>query len=633
MPGIFGVILKRSDRIDQAALLSMGRRMAEAMRSVPWLRVDLWAAGPYCGGRVHLAVLNPAPQPLVSADRERFAWFEGHYFPSPHTSQHMTPTAEEVFGFLNDPPSHAGGVDGVFTMACFDAARQVLLVGSDRLGFRPLYYAETADWFAYAAEVKALLAIHDRLPAIDQVGLGQFFSTGWMLDRRTWWHGISLMSPATIWRVSPQGTSHRRYWSADDLPANGMTLAKAREEFARLWALEVRRHSRPGGMTIPLSGGLDSRLLLAELANQGVDVVAATFGMETSDLARAREAARIAGVPHRACLLDVDNWWHRREEAVWYTDGLVNASYLSSSILMDTMHAGSWYSAVNIAGDLIFGGSRLASPHRPTDWSPETARRWLSQRYTPNPFVNSEEFVTSAFDEAVQWRYGPSADFVYLHTEYRRRALNFPIGLMAHCEFGFPGLGQETLSLFLHGIPESARRGSAFYNDFLAARYRRYYLNIPWEQSGRGLIETAPVKAWRSARSQVRRALRRMGRRVGRRLPQEVKARGRALVAETEAERMRGAAGWLIDFQAVYATRVRERLLEQELVVDEVLNGAARRTLLKNDPGVLGPRLLIGVLTAETYLRQALGMPWTGRAPTDGAAHADRVLPGRSLVG
>jgi hypothetical protein len=583
--------------------------MADAMRTVPWLMVDLWGTDSYCGGRVHLGVLNPTPQPMISQEKGKYAWFEGHFFASPKASEHTTPTADQIAALFDKPSALARGVDGVFNMAYFNADTQELLLANDRLGFRPLYYTETPDWFAYAAEVKALLAIRDVLPELDEVGLRQFFSLTWMLDKCTWWKGITLMPPASMWRVSADGISHRRYWTFDELPVRQVELPEAHEEFGRLWALEVQRHSRPGTMPILLSGGLDSRLLLAELVDQGIDVVAASYGSrESPELGRARLVARIAGVPHHVCLLDAKNWWHRRDEAIWHTDGLVNAYLLSNAIMMDTMHSGSWYSAVNIAGDLLFGGSHLNDSYALADWGPGSIERWLNDRYDENPFVSREEFVASSLEGASDWGIGQSSDCLYLLTEYRRRVLYFPVSLMTHCEFGFPGLGQEILGLVLRDIPEEARRGSRFYNDFLVGRYRKYYLNIPWERTGRGLAETAAVSVWRNTRNQARRALRRAGRRIGRRLSPGLQSRARTWVAESDAERV-PASRWVVDFhRSVSESRVRERLLRGELIIDEVLGGAVRRVLSNNNPLVLRPRLLIAILTVETYLRQAAGM-------------------------
>lgn len=635
MPGLFGIWLKRDGRIDPASLWAMGRHMADAMRTTPWLRADLWGTDSFCGGRVHLGVLNPSPQPLMSGDKTTYAWFDGHYFANSAVSEHATPTAEEIVALSDNPAALADRVDGVFNLACFSARTKELVLGNDRLGFRPLYYTETPDWFAYAGEVKALLSLFDRLPELDEIALRQFLSLHRMLDQRTWWQGISLMPPASLWRLSPAGVSRRRYWSFADLPVREVAIPDAHDEFGRLWTLEVRRHSRAGTMPILLSGGLDSRLLFAELLAQGADVLPVTFGsLQSPELGRARQVTKIAGVAHQRCLLDTHNWWDRREEGISHTDGLVNASHLNCAITMSAMHSGSCYSAVNIAGDLLFGGSRLESCVVPSEWGREPAAYWLRRSYKRNPFVSREEFVEYSLPEAINLAHAAQPECIHLQTEYRRYILYFPLSLTPHCEFGFPGLGKETLALFLGGIPESARRGSKFYNDFLVRRYPKFYLNIPWERTGRGLAETRWVKAWRDAGSHTRRTLLYLGRKVGRRVPPDMKSRARNWLTESDAERV-PLSRWFVDFhRCVAESRVRERLLQEPLLLDDALKGAVRRVLSDNDPQVVTPPLLIAVLTAETYLRQVSGMPWPNRMLTsaDNTDKYDRVLRTASEV-
>jgi len=78
-------------------------------------------------------------------------------------------------------------------------------------------------------------------------------------------------------------------------------------------------------------------------------------------------------------------------------------------------------------------------------------------------------------------------------------------------------------------------------------------------------------------------------------------------------ERVPGAARWLVDFRAVSESNVGERLLREELIIDEVLKGVVKQVLSENNPSVLTPWLLMGILTAETYLRQVAGMAGVNR--------------------
>lgn len=192
MPGLFGIIAKNKKLAPQH-LHVMARRMADAMRRMPWQRAELWGKGSYCGGRVDSGVLNPESQPFVTTDGRSRVWLDGECRLPQHTRSEP-PSADALASLLEGSPPPLADADGAFALAVVQDDDKLALA-TDRLGFRPLYYAETADWFAYAAEVKALLAIHDRLPAIDEIALRQYFAFDHMLGDRTWWSGIGLIPP------------------------------------------------------------------------------------------------------------------------------------------------------------------------------------------------------------------------------------------------------------------------------------------------------------------------------------------------------------------------------------------------------------------------------------------------------
>ena len=267
MPGLFGIISK-TPSYSERSLRSMALRMADCLRSVPWLCTEVWGDSTFCGGRVHLGVLNSRPQPLTSEGSLIRMWFDGEVYPSP-AERGTTPTVDQVTEWVDESGLGLSDVDGVFALACIDPKKRELTLGNDRLGFRPLYYTETKEWFAYAAEVKALLAILDRVPDLDEISLRQFFGFGYMLGERTWWKGIKLLPPASVWRISANSRTSHQYWTFDDIRRDPQPEADVQAEFGRLWSQAVRQRSKHGVMPLLLSGGLESRLLLAELSAHG----------------------------------------------------------------------------------------------------------------------------------------------------------------------------------------------------------------------------------------------------------------------------------------------------------------------------------------------------------------------------
>jgi asparagine synthase (glutamine-hydrolysing) len=582
MPGLFGIISK-TQGLTRGELVSLGRRMADAMRRVPWLRTEIWVAEGFCGGRVHLSLLNPQPQPLITEDAGIRVWCDGEIY-TPSATSDGNPMAREVVPLLRNDGGKLSESDGVFNIACFEPDTRELVLANDRLGLRPLYYTETRDWFAYAGEIKALLAIHDKLPALDEISLRQFFGFDHMLGERTWWKGIESLPPASIWSISAERQRRRCYWTFDSIKRDRQDPADVQVALGHLWSRDVERHSKPGTMPLLLSGGQDSRLLLAELRAQGADLFALTFGSkESPEVEIARLCAATAGVRHRLCDINTGNWWHHREEAIWQTDGLINAFNFQVAIATQEMHAGNYYSPMNIVGDLLFGGSHL-DKNVSADWN-ASIETLITRKYVENAFFTREEIVAVSMPDARRYVSGPSSDCFHLSQRLRRFTLHGPGCLAPYCEIVFPGVRYAFLKLMLGSLLDEQRINHRFYNRWLVGRHPKYYSDIPWQGTGRGLAESVPTKLLRGGRSRIRRVLGR---------------RARAIPADQ----------WFVNYpECLRTSKITDRLLREQLLADEFLDGSVKRALGNSAGQLLSPQGVIAIVTFETYLRQVAGIP------------------------
>src|SRR5260370_41570164 len=69
---------------------------------------------------------------------------------------------------------------GMFAIALYDEKRDALLLARDRLGKKPLYYAQRAGRLFFGSEIKSLLAVAPEMAEVDPEGILQFFYFGYV---------------------------------------------------------------------------------------------------------------------------------------------------------------------------------------------------------------------------------------------------------------------------------------------------------------------------------------------------------------------------------------------------------------------------------------------------------------------
>jgi asparagine synthase (glutamine-hydrolysing) len=182
----------------------------------------------------------------------------GHRFRSQTDTEVLVHLYEEM------GPSFVKELDGMFALAVWDERVQQLLLARDRVGKKPLFYYEGAEFLAFASEIKALIA-HPRVPAeVETKLLSACLSFGYVPCPRTLYRGIHQLPPGHFAVLRGHKLRIEAFWQLQMHPSNGIRFQDACEEVRVLLRNAVKKRlvsDVPLGVL--LSGGVDSSIVAA----------------------------------------------------------------------------------------------------------------------------------------------------------------------------------------------------------------------------------------------------------------------------------------------------------------------------------------------------------------------------------
>lgn len=243
--------------------------------------IDLSAAGhepmPDESGRIWLTYNGEIYNfQSLRAELERL----GHRFKS------NTDAEVIIYAYLEWGHACVSRFNGMFAFAIWDARDESLFLARDRLGIKPLYYADTPAGFAFASEIKALLAIPNLKREVDPGALDQFMTFLWTPDPKTVFRGISKLRPGHYLVFRNGRAELIEYWDLrfeeDSAISEAEWIDRVREQIARSVRAQMLADVPLGAF---LSGGVDSSAIVAMMsAVSDLKTTTYTFGFRKEDL-------------------------------------------------------------------------------------------------------------------------------------------------------------------------------------------------------------------------------------------------------------------------------------------------------------------------------------------------------------
>lgn len=275
----------------------------------------------------------------------------GHIFYS-HSDSETIVHAYEQYG-----EDFAAKLDGMFAIALWDTRQKKLILARDRIGIKPLYYAQNNERLLFASEIKAILECEGIKRRLNEDGFRQYLAFQCIITPETMFEGIYKLEPGHILIFQNGQACKKKYWSLDEERARQASA----DTVKRALFDAVRSHlvsDVPVGVL--LSGGLDSSAIVAIMSQLGVsDIETFTvgFGRPDDEFSFARQVADKFNTRHHELTVGHSRIQEVLEKIVWHmdeplADGGAIATYLAAQKLRESVKV----VLVGEGGDEALGG-------------------------------------------------------------------------------------------------------------------------------------------------------------------------------------------------------------------------------------------------------------------------------------
>ena len=323
-------------------------------------------------------------------------------------------------------------LNGMFAFAIWDSERRSLFLARDRMGVKPLYYAEIPEGFVFASEIKSLFASGKVTPACREDALGEYLIFRQAAGPETMFRGVQSLPPGCTMTVRDGRTRVTRYWSPrpsgehqpiafDDAVGQ---LAELLDDSVRLRLIS----DVPVGTFC--SGGIDSSLVTALAAKRkGDSVNTFSVGFDEADFDESRYAAMVSaqyGTTHHELRVGNDEYSELFPKMVWHNDEPLD--FANSVHIFALSRLAKEFVTVVLTGE---GSDELFAGY-PRYRIPQLATRW---RRVPGPMRQLATRVTGDHRFAKLDRYAsmPVEDAVLFNPSYLSPEFAFNPTCFASC--------------------------------------------------------------------------------------------------------------------------------------------------------------------------------------------------------
>ena len=336
MCGIAGLVCHDPTRpVDREAIIAMRDVMPYRGPDDSGIHID----GPVALGfrRLSIIDLSGGHQPMTGGNGRRWIVFNGEIYNYRTLRQELasagyafaTHSDTEVILALYELRGEAcvEALNGMFAFAIWDADAHSLFIARDRMGVKPLYYAESGGVFAFASETKSLFASGVVTPEVRGEALSEYLLFRQVAGPQTLFRGVKNLLPGYTMTVRDGKVRTRRYWSPhpQSTDRKPIEFEDAVRQLGELLEDSVRLRlisDVPVGTFC--SGGVDSSLVTALAAKlKGEPVNTYSVGFEDRAFDESEFALAVSkqyGTNHHRLEVSHSDFSNLLPKMIWHND-------------------------------------------------------------------------------------------------------------------------------------------------------------------------------------------------------------------------------------------------------------------------------------------------------------------------
>ncbi|HEY3404632.1 MAG TPA: asparagine synthase-related protein [Ohtaekwangia sp.] len=412
--------------------------------------------------------------PRMSAQRDSLhAWIDGEVYNPEELTEGNESFADALLRHYAQGSHEAflRNVNGMYIAVISDLQKQQLHIITDRYGLKPFYLYAKNNCLVFAPELKCFPFFKPFTMQIRKDAAACFIDIEHIMGTATWFEGVEATVPSMIYSYSWQTNvlTKRHYWSWSMIKRSSVSLDDAAEEMAGLLdhAIKVRSKSDGYRVGVALSGGFDSRALLAATRENHPPTY--TFGIEDSvEVAIAKRVAALAGVHHTHFDMHVNHWLQKRFSGVWKTDGMLNMYHMHYSHVMDSIAQIMDVNLSGYLGDGLLGKTYLTKKGKV--FLNQRINASIAQHYCGKHYVlcdpNDPFFDLDKIDIYLVYNRGRRMTGLGMEEPNKTTPQRLPF--------------MDTKLLdFSYSLPDEYRWNSRVYHKALLLKYPEFYKDIP----------------------------------------------------------------------------------------------------------------------------------------------------------